>query len=254
MNIVIIEDEEFTADDLASTILDIAPEAKIAAILNSVKSAVTYLENNTPPDLIFSDIQLGDGLSFEIFKKVKITIPVIFCTAYDEYAMNAFKANGIDYILKPYSEQDIDNSLNKYKNISQSFKHEEKEFKNLIDSLINRSVPKTNSVLVHFKDKILPIRLADVAIFFIDNEIVYLINFDKNKYSISKTLDEVSQLCGDQFFRINRQYLINRKAIIDASQYFGRKLSLNLKVQVDEKITVSKGKVPQFLAWLEQTE
>ncbi len=254
MNIVIIEDESFTANDLAETLLSLEPDVNIIEVLSSVKSAVSYFTKNGSPDLIYSDIQLGDGLSFEIFKAVRITAPVIFCTAYDEYAMNAFKANGIDYILKPYSEKQIAESLEKFKTISFNAKNDDVMYKELIDSLINRKESKKSSVLVHFKDKILPVRIDEIALFYIENEVVTLITLDKKKYTITKSLDELSQLCGDNYFRVNRQYLVNRKSVIDASQYFGRKLIVNVKVPVGDKITVSKGKVAMFLKWLEQQE
>lgn len=254
MNIVIIEDEDFTANDLADTLLKTEPEAKIIAILSSVKSAIEYFSTHEEPDLIFSDIQLGDGLSFEIFREIKIEVPVVFCTAFDEYALNAFKANGIDYVLKPFSEKDIHEALRKFKTISHKVKVEDEHYNTLVESLINRTTPKMMSILVHFKDRILPIRIENIALFYIENEIVYLITLDNRKYSVNKTLDELTQLCGNNFFRTNRQYLINRKSIVDASQYFNRKLSVNVSVPVVDKVTVSKTKATQFLIWLEQTE
>ena len=114
MKIVIIEDEKLTADDLADTILKVSPGVQIVARLSSVKDAIIWFRKNKQPDLIFSDIQLGDGLCFEIFRKQSVTTPVIFCTAFDEYALAAFKANGIDYILKPYDEQTIASALTRY--------------------------------------------------------------------------------------------------------------------------------------------
>ena len=127
-------------------------------------------------------------------------------------------------------------------------------YKAIIESLLNRDVPETSSVLVHFKDKILPVKIKEIALFYIENEITYLLTFDKNKYSISKTLDELSRICGSRFFRANRQFLVNRKAIIDVSQYFSRKLSVNISVPFKDKIIISKEKTPVFLAWLQEEE
>jgi two-component system, LytTR family, response regulator LytT len=251
MKIVIIEDEKITADDLAATIKTIEPEAEIIATLSSVKSAVSYMETHTAPDLIFSDVQLGDGLSFEIFKAVKITSPVIFCTAYDEYALNAFKTNSIDYILKPSTSESIAEALEKYKILRQTFSGNENPYKAIIELLSNKETPKSAAVLVHYKDKIMPVRLDDIALFYLENEITYLITFDQKNYSVNKNMEDLELIAGKNFFRANRQCLVSRKTIIDASHYFSRKLSVNISVPFKEKITVSKEKTPLFLNWLE---
>lgn len=251
MNIVIIEDERITADELAGTINNLEPDAKIVAILSSVKTAVAYFQKNESPDLIFSDVQLGDGLSFEVFKAVKIAAPVIFCTAYDEYALNAFKTNGIDYILKPSTSQTIADALAKYRSLRDTFGGKMQRYASILDALINRESSKCASILVYHKEKILPVKMDEIALFYIDNEVTYLLTFASQKYVAGKSLEELEQLSGSNFFRINRQYLVNRKAVIDASRYFLRKLSVNLSIPYKEKILVSKEKTPQFLNWLE---
>lgn len=252
MNIIIIEDERFTAEDLAETITMVEPSAKIVAILYSVKEAINYLSTKNIPDLIFSDIQLGDGLSFEIFKSVNITAPVIFCTAYDEYALNAFKTNGIEYILKPFTSQTIENALKKYNILRQSFSARVNQYDNLLEILLNREEPKSASILVHHKDKIIPVKFSDVALFYIENGIVNIFTTDKKTYSANKTMEELEQTAGKKFFRINRQCLLNRKVVINASYYFSRKLSINITIPFKETLTVSKEKMPQFLKWLEE--
>ena len=251
MKIVIIEDEKITADDLATTLITLESNVNILAVLGSVKSAIAYFQKNEVPDLIFSDVQLGDGLSFEIFKAIPISTPIIFCTAYDEYALNAFKTNGIDYILKPFTENTIAEALNKYRNLRQTLSGNDNQYKTIIDALIKRDTPKSAAVLVHFKDKIMPIRIDEIALFYIENEVTYLITFDQRKYSLNKNLEELENTAGARFFRVNRQCLVNRKAVIDASHYFSRKLSVNICVPFNDKITVSKEKTPQFLNWLE---
>lgn len=254
MDIVIIEDEKITAYELTQTIMDLEPDAKIVAILSSVKTALAYFQRNVFPDLIFSDVQLGDGLSFEIFKAIKISAPVIFCTAYDEYALDAFKTNGIDYILKPSTSQTIADALVKYRNLRQTFSDGENKYKAVLEALINRDAPKSASILVYQKEKILPIRLENIALFYIADEMTHLLTFDAKTYVVNKNLEELEQLSGNNFFRVNRQYLINRKAVVDASRYFLRKLSVNISVSYNkEKILVSKEKIPQFLAWLERS-
>ena len=254
MKIIVIEDEKFTADDLISTITSVEPEAEIVATLNSVKSSISYFRSQPHPDLIFSDIQLGDGLSFEIFNAVKITTPVIFCTAYDEYALNAFKTNSIDYVLKPFSTSAVEDALVKFNSLKQTFGGNDQQYKAIINLLQSRQTPQASSVLVHYKDKIMPLRLDHIALFYLDNKITYLTTLDQKTYSINKNLEELEQISGNHFFRVNRQCLINRKTVIDASHYFSRKLSINITVPFHEKITVSKEKTPQFLAWLENIQ
>lgn len=252
MNIVIIEDEKITAEDLAETIKKAEPDAAIEVILGSVKSSVSYFQNHDAPDLIFCDVQLGDGLSFEIFKSVKVNSPIIFCTAYDEYALNAFRTNGIDYILKPFTSKAIEGALNKYHNLKKTFSGGQ-NYREIIELMMNRDEPKTAAILVYQNDRIMPVRLDDIALFYIEEEITYLITFNKKTYVINKYLDELEQLCGNNFFRVNRQFLVNRKAVTDASHYFSRKLSVNISIPFNEKIIVSKEKAPQFLSWLQNT-
>jgi len=250
MKIVIIEDEKLTADDLAETILKVVPDAKIISVLHSVSTAISWFLKNEDPDLIFSDIQLGDGLSFEIFKKISTTVPVIFCTAYDEYALKAFDANGIDYILKPFDQSTIEAAFNKYNNLKNKFSENSPTLDNIIRLFENKKKHSQSSILVYHKDKIVPIRLEDIALFYIENEITHLITFDQKSYTINKTIEETEKISSVDFFRVNRQFLVNRNTIKEASQYFARKLSLTLTIPFKETITVSKLKVPEFLSWL----
>ncbi|MFH0896031.1 MAG: LytTR family DNA-binding domain-containing protein [Bacteroidota bacterium] len=251
MKIVIIEDEELTATDLAETIYKVAPEVQIISVIKSVKEAIAFFRKNTIlPDLVFSDIQLGDGLSFEIFNKIQCSFPVIFCTAFDEYALKAFNANGIDYILKPFSEKSISDALSKFKKLKQNFSRENVQYDRILELIEKQKGQKHTSVLVYHKDKILPVRLSNVAVFFIENEITHLLTFDNVKHSINKTLEELEKITDNDFFRANRQYLVHRKAVKEASQYFARKLSISLLIPFKETITVSKEKSTEFLNWL----
>jgi two-component system, LytTR family, response regulator LytT len=252
MKIVIIEDEQLTADDLAETILKVSPGVHIVARLSSVKNAVSWFKKNEQPDLIFSDIQLGDGLCFEIFRKHPISTPVIFCTAFDEYALTAFKAHGIDYILKPFDEQTIANSLVRYKELERKFLGNNKQIETILKLFENRKNQGQGSVLVYHKDKILPVKLQEIALFYIEDEITHIITFGQKGFSINKSLEELEDITGSSFYRTNRQYLVNRKAIREASQYFARKLSITLTIPFSETITISKVKVPDFLNWLSE--
>ncbi len=253
MKIVIIEDEKLTADDLEEIITNLLKDAYVVRKLYSVKEAIAWFRKNEHPDLIFSDIQLGDGLCFDIFKSQAISTPVIFCTAYDEYALNAFKTNGIDYILKPFDEQTISTALLKYNELKRRFSENSLRIENIFKLFEDRMNQKKGSVLVYHKDKIFPLRMNDIALFYIEYEITHIITFEQKNYTINKTLEELEKITGSDFYRANRQYLINRKAIKEASQYFARKLSVSLTISFKETITVNKVKVPDFLNWLSES-
>lgn len=252
MNIVIIEDEALVADELETNIRTLIDKQPVEIVhIRSVKEGIDYFKENTAPDLIFSDIQLGDGLSFEIFISQHISVPVIFCTAYDEYALDAFKANGIDYILKPFTRKTLDTSLQKYMQLKKIFSEEQTpQYDVLLKLLAQNDTQKAASVLVYHLDKIIPVNLDDIAMFYLQNEITHLLTFSGQTFYPNKNLDELERLSGVAFFRANRQYLVSRKAITDVSSFFSRKLSLNLNVPYTEKVIVSKGKAPQFLNWL----
>lgn len=249
MRVVIIEDEELTAEDLMESIQQLDNTVQVVAVLKSVKEAVAWFKKHDMPDLIFSDIQLGDGESFDIYRTVNITAPVIFCTAYDEYALRAFKANGIEYILKPFTDASLADAIKKYNNLRRQFAGTGSTV-NTIAETVQQHAPQPAAILVHYKDKIVPVRVENIVLFYIEKEVLYLMTFDKQHYYLKKSLEEAEQLCGDDFFRVNRQFLVNRKAIKDASHYVSRKLSVNLSVPFKEVITISKEKAPQFLAWL----
>lgn len=250
MNIVVIEDEQLTSDDLIDILGELEPEATIVGVLKSVQEAVSFFEKSPAVDLIFSDIQLGDGLSFDIFKKTGMSTPIIFCTAYDEYTMNAFKTNGIAYVLKPFTVSSIKSALEKFKALQKALAPSVVPYTELLKLLGERPVQKTSSILVYQKEKIIPIRLEDVALFYIRNEVTHLITFDRKTYFVNKTLDEIEKTGDGSFFRANRQYLVNRKAVADASNYLSRKFSISLTIPFPETITVSKEKMQTFLNWL----
>lgn len=248
MKIVIIEDERLTAEDLKQTIKQADPASEILTTLKSVQEGVDYFKSNPLPDLIFSDIQLGDGLSFTILNELQV--PVIFCTAYDEYALNAFKASGIDYILKPFTLISVTSALQKFKNLTQPKQEEIARQYESMRELFAHTKSKTTSILIRYKDTIFPVKIEEVALFRLEHELVYLQTFDNKTYYPGKSLEELEYIIGDDFFRVNRQYLVNRKAILNASSLFSRKLSLNVSVPVKETITISKEKASSFLKWL----
>jgi two-component system response regulator LytT len=253
MNIIIIEDELKTAQSLEKIILDIKPGAKITGRYQSVKESVEGLSNNAQPDLIFMDIQLADGLCFEIFKAVKITCPVIFCTAYDEYSMEAFKSNGVDYVLKPFSKSDIQEAFRKVDELKNFF--QQKVMPDLGDLLSKLGGPPAGktSFLVFKNQKYTTVQTDDIAFFYIRNDSTSIMCFDKQEYALNQSLDQIAgAISTKQFFRVSRQYLVNFKAIKEVEHYFLRKLYVKLVIETPEKLLINKEKSSSFLSWMEE--
>ncbi|HYH14017.1 MAG TPA: LytTR family DNA-binding domain-containing protein [Flavisolibacter sp.] len=254
MNIVIIEDEKMMSEDLAESIMQLESKPVTIKQLYSVKESIAFLKNNPSPDLIFSDIQLGDGLSFEIFVSIEVAAPIIFCTAYDEYALDAFKANGIDYMLKPFSMDMLESALRKYHQLKKLFSgNQAQQYNAILQALSSRETQKPASILVYHLDKILPIKVEDIALFYLKNEITHLLTFSGKVYFPNKSLEELEKLNAFHFFRANRQYLVCRKVVADVSNTMSRKLTLNLTIPFKEVITISKERAPLFLDWLTKT-
>jgi len=252
MKIVIIEDELFTAEDLASSIIELRKSYEIIKILPSIKDAKNYFSQQDDYNLIFSDIHLGDGLSFEIFKSITVKAPVIFCTAFDNYAIEAFKANGIDYILKPINKKNILEAIEKFERLTEPAAEINPAMAELFEVFKSKSAEKINrSILIHHKDKIIPIKTDDIAIFFIRNESTFIIDFAGKMYPIRESLEDIENFISAKFFRANRQFIINRKAVKDATQHFARKLIVNPTISFSEQIIISKEKTSPFLKWLQ---
>jgi two-component system response regulator LytT len=251
MKIVIIEDELKAAKSLANLINKIRPEAQIAAQLQSIEGAVDYLSENEQPDLIFMDIQLSDGLSFEIFKSAEILCPVVFCTAYGEYAMDAIKANGIDYLLKPFSQEDLQLAFEKVENFRNFFQQNKQPDLDGLFKRIGLDEGK-KSFLVFKHHKYTTVQTDQIAFIYIRNESASIMTFQQQEYAISQSMDQVQNLLSSrQFFRLNRQYLINFSAIKEVEHYFGRKLFVRLVIPSPEQLLIGKEKTSAFLSWLE---
>jgi two-component system response regulator LytT len=251
MKIVIIEDEIKAAKSLANLITKIRPAAKITAQLQSIESAVSYLSENEEPDLIFMDIQLSDGLSFEIFKSVKIHCPIVFCTAYGEYTMDAIKANGIDYILKPFSEKELSEAFEKVDNFKNFFQQNTQPD---LDELLKKLGPDEGkkSFLVFKNNKYTTVQTDQIAFIYIRNDSSTIMTFQQQEYTLAQSLDQVqSMLSSKQFFRLNRQYLINFSAVKEVEHYFDRKLFVTLTIPSPDKLLIGKEKTSNFLNWLE---
>lgn len=251
MRIVIIEDELKAAKSLAGLITKIRPEAKVIAQLQSIESAVEYLSKNEAPDLLFMDIQLSDGLSFEIFKAVSIKCPVVFCTAYGEYAMDAIKANGIDYILKPFSQEELEAAFEKVDNLKNFFQQNTQPDLDGLLKKIGLDEGK-KSFLVFKNHKYSTIPTGQIAFIHIRYDSATIMTFDGQEYALDQSLDQVQALLSPkQFFRLNRQYLINFSAVKEVEHYFARKLLVKLVIPSPEKLLIGKEKTSIFLNWLE---
>ncbi len=248
MKVLIIEDETAAARNLQSMLETLEPDIEVVGITESIVDTVEWFAENNAPDIVFMDIHIADGESFRIFDSVDITAPIIFTTAYDQYALEAFKVNSIDYLLKPLKEEELQRALDKWRRITN---HERSEYHNRIDSMIAEQRKGNEMFLVHVKDKIVPLQASDVAYFYTSNERVTAHLFDGVAYPIDKTLEALQSMLSEQnFFRANRQFIISRKAVKDISIWFGSRLSLNLTVEIPERIVISKARVPEFKRWL----
>ena len=252
MKVVIIEDELLTAEDLQDELKVINPNIGIVATLATIEEAVDFLKKRQDFDLIFSDIQLGDGQSFEIFKQVKVKAPIIFCTAYNQYALEAFKTNGIDYILKPFDKKSIAKALEKHSVLKENFQEKTPDYQTIPPQNPFSKNTTLQSLLVHQADKIIPIQVNSIAIVQLKHQALHIHTLDGQAFVIFQSLDELEHKIGQSFYRVNRQFLVNRKVISSASQYFGRKLLLHLSIPYEEQLIISRERTPHFLAWLSE--
>lgn len=255
MKILIIEDENLAAKRLISLLQKIQPDAEILAVLDSVKRAVVWLNDNPAPDLLFFDIQLADGLSFEILEHVKVTAPIIFTTAFDEYAIQAFKVNSIDYLLKPIDPQELENAINKYHSRIGVVPPAQVgiDIKALQSAMLQLSKQYKERFLVKIGEHIRTIEVSDVAYFYSQEKATYIQTIEKNRYIIDYTLEQVEQLVNpNQYFRINRKYLVSMAAVKDIVSYTNSRLRLTLIHTEDDDAIVSREKVQEFKAWLDR--
>lgn len=243
LRVAIIEDEPATARNLRHMLQDVAPEIDVLTILPGVAESVAWLNDNMQQcELLFMDVRLSDGLSFDIFSQVNVTLPVIFVTAYDDYALQAFKANGIDYILKPFDESELRQSLQKYNRLRDNSK---------MQQLAAQFKSYKQSFLVHNRDKLIPLSAGNIAWFYTANELVYAGTVDNKQYIIDFTMEQLQQqLDPAVFFRANRQFIVQRGAIQEVEFYFNGRLTLKVHPAPKEQILISKARVPEFKNWM----
>lgn len=249
MKALIIEDETAAALNLAAILKQTAPETEIVATLESVEESVAWLRANPHPDLIFMDIHLADGNSFRIFDFMEISAPVIFTTAYDQYALEAFKVNSIDYLLKPIKAADVERALAKLQRLTAV---ERRDYGTRIRTMAAAERSESESVfLVHVRDRIIPLHREQIAFCYTANERVTAYDYNGVQYPLNRTLELLqAQLPETDFFRANRQFIVARGAVKEIVVWFGSRLSLSLTVETPERIIISKARVPEFKAWL----
>lgn len=254
MKVIIVEDEINATKNLKALLNEIDKSISVIACLQTVNEAFKWIENNTLPDLAFFDIQLSDGPSFEIFEKTEVKFPVIFTTAFNQYALKAFKVNSIDYLLKPIKTKELSASIEKYRFLKQNFLSKNEMLLptlKILSGEINQTFKKT--LLVKKFDGVIPVLSVDFAYFQIVNTIVYGQTFNKERFVVDETLDNLEkQLSPSIFFRANRQFIVSRNAIKEASFYFNRRFILKISPTPDENILISKARVSEFKDWLGQ--
>ena len=249
MTAVIVEDEFSAAQNLERLLKSIDENINILAVLQNVDESIEWFSTNTVPDVVFMDIHLADGDSFSIFKNIEIRCPIIFTTAYDQYALKAFEVNSIDYLLKPISKNSLEKALAKLKNFSPNNNHSD------VIAQIMKSIHQVNktyrkSFLVPFKDKLIPVSSDDIAYVYSQNKKVVITCFNKRDYMMDTSLDDfLKQLDPDLFFRANRQFIISHQAVTDLSIWFDGKLAVNLSVPTPEKIIVSRARSSDLKKW-----
>ena len=249
MNILLIEDEEPAAKRLQKMILEIEPEAKISDNIVSIVSGIKWLKENETPDLIISDIQLADGLSFEIFKAADVHCPVIFTTAYDQYAIEAFRVNSIDYLLKPVKKEELATAISKYKKLQQAAPP--LNIEQLLKSIQPQTQDYKKRFVVRYGEHIKTIGIEDVAYFYTEDKINFLTTKENRRFTIDFNLDALeSMLDPAAFFRINRQYIICIHSIAEMFAYSKSRVLIKLNPPAKHETVVSTERSADFKLWL----
>lgn len=250
MKIVIIEDEAAAANQLKFLLKTIDFEHVILAVIETVSEAIEWFTTHDSPDLIFSDIQLADGISFEIYEQIAVKTPIIFTTAFDEYAIRAFKLNSVDYILKPIDEESLRFAIEKFKN-QQLIKQE--VFQQLIQQQSFTPKNYRKSFLVKYRNKLIPIKTTEFAYFFIENGLVFGQLFDSRKMVLDFKLEDLeNQLDPNEFVRANRQYILSRESTQAIEPYNNSRVIVRTNPPSPFEVIISKEKVTSFKKWYER--
>ena len=258
MKVLIIEDEELAVKKLQKTLASVDSTAEVVGVADSIRSSVSWLQQNPSPDLILMDIELADGQSFEIFDKVDVKSTVIFTTSYDEYALKAFKVNSIDYLLKPIQKEDLHAALEKLKGLKSLYGNNTApapslNVDNLVKELQQKLQPKEyrKRFLVKHAQKLVSVDVEEIAYFYSDGRLNFFKTTDNRKFVVDYTMDDLEDMLDpNQFFRISRAFYVAVNSIDQIHDYFGNRLLLNLKPAVDKEAIVSREKVTDFKKWM----
>lgn len=247
MKVLIVEDETAAYESLVQILNEINPFIQVVGNTESVGQTVQWLTSNPEPDLIFMDIHLSDGSSFLIFDKLQIEAPIIFTTAYDQYAIDAFKLNSVDYLLKPIKTTDLERALQKFNKWTRA---DVAEYLSRMVRLFS-SREQTTKMLIPFKDKLVPIDLKDVSCFYTTDKSTRVCMKNGLSYPYAKTLEQIyASLNPSDFYRANKQFILSRDSIVDITVWFDNRLRVTLDTEVPEYIYVSKNRAADFKAWL----
>ncbi len=254
MNILIIEDEEPAVQRLKKILLEVKPESKILDVLVSVRSAIEWFKTHAAPDIILLDINLADGSSFEIFSVINVESPIIFITAFDEFAIQAFKLNSVEYLLKPVKKEVLVAAINKYKKLHSS-NSSMPDLKMLIDTIQKKQEPFKKRFLIRYGEHIKAIDTEQVAYFYTEEKINFLKTKDDHTYPVEYNLDKLeTMLDPDRFFRINRQFIISIDSIVEMFSFSKSRVKVNLKPAIKMDTVVSTERSPHFKEWLSGKE
>lgn len=257
MKYLIIEDEPLAQEELVRMLKRLDANFELLASIDSVKNTVEWLQNNDQPDIIFMDIHLSDNICFDIFNRVEITAPIIFTTAYDQYAIEAFKTNGIAYLLKPIEEEELIVALKKFRTLTNA-NIKLSEIQSTIQQLSSQSAQ--NGGITKYKERLLAkvgdnyqhVMISDIAYFYSEDHYTFVATTNNQRYIINYTLDTlIEQLNPEQFFRISRQFILNINSIKSTSKHFNGRLKIAVNPAFSEEIYVARNRVQTFLAWLD---
>jgi len=255
LSVLIVEDEPYAQKELKRLLNNSGHDIHVVNCIDSVEDAINWINNNPEPDIMFFDIQLSDGLSFEIFNHIKTKTPIIFTTAFDEYAIQAFKVNSIDYLLKPVKQHELNAALDKFISLTANEKVESSGLNiKQIEKLLEINKPRFKSrFITRIGDQIKHIGINEIAYFKAEDNEVLIITETNKRFFIDYSLEQLnSMLDPDKFFRANRTYIINISSINKISKYFNSRIHLELNPVTEENVLISRVKVPDFLNWIER--
>ena len=255
LNVLIVEDEPHAQKELKRLLSNTGHDINILECIDTVEDAITWINNNPEPDIMFFDIQLSDGLSFDIFNHVKTKTPIIFTTAFDEYAIKAFKVNSIDYLLKPVKQNELVAAIEKFHTLKKSGKNSESGLSiEQVQKLLEINKPTYKSrFITRFGDQIKHIGINEIAYFKAEDNEVLLFTTNNKRYIIDYSLEQLTTMLDPiDFFRANRSYYINISSVKKISKYFNSRIHLKLEPATEDDVLISRVRVPDFLNWIDK--